>query len=183
MSHSRGEPEDRRVLSDSRSLTQPDSKGSAPKVVRADGSRASLTGLPTSEMRLSPTFVEALKEVAPRPRRSVTKYVVGLAVAMSLVLLGTTPSVRGLIASEEAPGASSRPDDSSLASAAPAPSGTVEVEAPAVRRAADPAVPPVAPGPSASNEPGQASATPDASAPDAKAGAAKKPRRPRSPSH
>src|SRR5579883_3584736 len=54
---------------------------------------AVLTEMPTFEVTLRPSFIEALRQVAPRRKRSPLRYAVVIACAVAA--LAATPSVRG----------------------------------------------------------------------------------------
>ena len=62
-----------------------------------DAPRPALAALPTSEVVLRPSLVDALHQIAPKPRRSKVWYVLGIAVLGLLVWMVATPSVRALI--------------------------------------------------------------------------------------
>lgn len=57
-----------------------------------------LLAMPTREIRLSPQFVEALKGVAPKPRRRVLRYVLLAAVLVAAGSLAVVPSARHRVA-------------------------------------------------------------------------------------
>jgi hypothetical protein len=58
-----------------------------------------LLAMPTREIKLSPEFVDALKQVAPKTRRRVLRYVLALAVLVAGVSLAVVPEARHRIAS------------------------------------------------------------------------------------
>jgi hypothetical protein len=63
----------------------------------ADAPRRSLTAMPTSEVTLRPSFIQELAKIAPKPQRSKTRYVVGIALLGLVVWMVATPSVREAI--------------------------------------------------------------------------------------
>lgn len=97
---------------------------------------AAYAALPTKELRLDPAFHEAIKELAPKKRRSRSLYVLGIALlVLGLVFAAsplralvaglvptTAPSASGVPASTD-PGVASAPV-SSAASSVSAPAGS-----------------------------------------------------------
>lgn len=59
----------------------------------ASGGRRSLTAMPTHLIELSPAFVEALKQVAPKARRRKLPIVLAV-VAVVVLVVGLVPSTR-----------------------------------------------------------------------------------------
>jgi hypothetical protein len=62
------------------------------------GPGRSLIALPTSEVKLSPEFVQALKDIAPKARRHTLRYVLLLALLVAAGSLAVVPSARHRIA-------------------------------------------------------------------------------------
>jgi hypothetical protein len=62
------------------------------------GPRRSLIAMATSEIKLSPEFVQALKSIAPKARRHTLRYVLLLAVLVAAGSLAVVPSARHRIA-------------------------------------------------------------------------------------
>ena len=58
-----------------------------------------LLAMPTHEIKLSPEFVDALKQVAPKGRRRVLRYILLLAVVVAAASLAVVPEARHRIAS------------------------------------------------------------------------------------
>jgi hypothetical protein len=56
--------------------------------------RRSLLAMPTHAIKLSPSFLEALKRVAPKTRRRKLPYVLALALVAAAVTVGIVPSLR-----------------------------------------------------------------------------------------
>jgi hypothetical protein len=55
---------------------------------------ASISGVPTELLTLTPAFMDALRKVAPKKRRSKIPYVIALGVLAFLVMLGADASTR-----------------------------------------------------------------------------------------
>ncbi|HEX8790228.1 MAG TPA: hypothetical protein VF765_04700, partial [Polyangiaceae bacterium] len=70
-----------------------------PQVEELEGPGRSMLAMPTHEIKLSPEFVDALKQVAPKPRKRVLPYVLALAVVVAGVSLAAVPEARHRIAS------------------------------------------------------------------------------------
>ena len=62
------------------------------------GPRRSLIAMATSEIKLSPEFVQALKDIAPKARRHTLRYVLLLAVLVAAGSLAVVPSARHRVA-------------------------------------------------------------------------------------
>lgn len=62
------------------------------------GPRKSLLAMATSEIKLSPEFVQALKTIAPKARRHTLRYVLLLAVLVAAGSLAVVPSARHRVA-------------------------------------------------------------------------------------
>jgi hypothetical protein len=55
---------------------------------------ASISGVPTELLTLTPAFMDALRKVAPKKRRAKIPYVIALGLVAVLVMLGADPSTR-----------------------------------------------------------------------------------------
>jgi hypothetical protein len=62
------------------------------------GPRRSLLAMPTSEVKLSPEFVRAIKSIAPKARRHTLRYILLLAVLVAAGSLAVVPSARHRVA-------------------------------------------------------------------------------------
>jgi len=101
------------------------------------GPRRSLIAMATSEIKLSPEFVQALKNIVPKARRHTLRYVLLLAVLVAAASLAVVPSARHRIAAaayrlvhREQPAAAVVPSAplQPTASAAEAPAPAVSVQ-------------------------------------------------------
>ena len=93
----------------------------------------SVANIDTRVLTLSPRFLEALEQVAPRKRRSRLRLALALAMATVLVIFAADPSMRGFIAGRGRQLlASLRAHTTSAAPNASAPVASPVVEAPVV---------------------------------------------------
>lgn len=105
-----------------------------------------LLAMPTREIKLSPEFVHALKQVAPKRRTHVLRYVLALAVLIAGVSLAVVPGARHRIASAWQHVWHGETAAASVAPATPAPAtptASVEQTPSAVVSAAPIVIPPV----------------------------------------
>jgi hypothetical protein len=110
------------------------------------GPRRSLIAMATSEIKLSPEFVQALKSIAPKARRHTLRYILLLAVLAAAGSLAVVPSARHRVAAaayglwhREQPAAAVVPN----ASGPLQPGASAEQAAPALVTAPPIVIPPV----------------------------------------
>jgi len=106
-------------------------------VVRADGSRASTRGMPTSMLFLSPEILEGLKQIAPKRRRSRARYVFAFGLLVALLWVGASPSARELLFEGVEPASLPGSDEPRVSAAPPASTEGERVAVPAITRPAD----------------------------------------------
>jgi hypothetical protein len=83
---------------------------------------ASISGVPTELLTLTPAFMDALRKVAPKKRRSKIPYVIALGLLAFVVMLGADPSTREfglskLAASRTTPAAAPATEPAAVATA------------------------------------------------------------------